>query len=133
MKKEDCFVKSFQLNHCEHSAVNFITEQLWDMYRFCVRDNETFCMDTNFEFCDGLYLTDTTYPNLSWHDINSKYPEFAGPSFWHFKRTRETCRRFAGELLIYEPLLINLHKIGHDLDKGLAEGINFCLIRFYLR
>ena len=62
----------------------------------------------------------------------SKNPEFPGSSFWHFKRTRETYRRFVGELLIYEPLLINLQKIGHDLDKGLAEGMNFCLTLFYL-
>ena len=116
---------------------------MWDICRFCVRGNGIFCIDTAFEICDELYLTDTTYPNLSLHDINGKHPKFLGPSFWHFKRTRETYRRFAGELLIYKPLLINLHKIEydldliykpllinlhkieHDLDKGLAEGINF--------
>ena len=91
-----------------------------------------FCIDTTFEICDGLHLTDTTYPNLSLHDISGKHPEFLGPSFWHFKRTWETYHCFAGESLMYKPLLINLHKIGHDLDKGLAEGINFWLIQFYL-
>ena len=55
-----------------------------------------------------------------YYDINGKHPKFPWPSFWHFKKTRETRRRFAGELLIHEPLLINLHKIGLDLDKGLA-------------
>ena len=86
---------------------------------------EFFCIDTTSEICDGLYLTYTTNPNLFLHDINGKNPEFPEPSFWHFKRTRETYRPFAGELLIHEPLLINLHKIGHDLDKCLVEGINF--------
>ena len=84
-----------------------------------------FCIDTTFEICDRLYLTGTTYPNLSLHDINGKHPEFPGPSFWHFKRTRKTYRRFVEELLIYESLLINLQKIGHYLSKGLAEGMNF--------
>ena len=105
---------------------------MWDIYRFCVRDNGIICIGTTFEICDGLYLTDTTYPYLSLHGINGKHPEFPGPSFWHFKRTRETYCRLAGELLIYEPLLIDLHKIGHHLDEGLAEGINFWLIQFYL-
>ena len=123
LKKEDSFVKSFHLDHCEYSTVNFIPEQMWDIYRLFVRDNGIICIDATLEICDGLYLTDTTYPNKSLHDINGKHPEF--PGFWHFKRIRKTYRRFAGELLLYQPLLINLHKIGHDLDKGLAEGINF--------
>ena len=88
LKKEDSFVKSFHLDHCEYSTVNFISEQLWDIYRVCVRDNGIFCIDATFEICDGLYLRDTTYPNLSLHDINGKHLEFLGPSFWHFKRTQ---------------------------------------------
>ena len=80
LEKEDRFVKSSHLDHCEYSTVNFIAEQLWDIYRFCVRDNGIFCIDTTFEICDGLYLADTTYPNLSLHDINGKYPEFPWPS-----------------------------------------------------
>ena len=120
LKKEDGFVKSFHPDHCDYSTVNFIPDQLWDIYRFCVRDNGIFCIDTTFEICDRLYLTDITYPNLSLHDINGKHPEFLGASFRHFKKNSRDNLRFAGELLIYEPLLINLHKIGHDLDKGLV-------------
>ena len=103
LKKEEGFVKSFHLDHCV-SIVLFIPEQLWDIYCFCVRDNGTFCIDATFEICDGLYLTDTTYPNLSLNGINGKHPEFLGPSFWYFNRTRETYHRFVGELIIYEPL-----------------------------
>ena len=102
LKKEE--KKSFHLDHCEYSTVNFIPEQLWNIYRFCLRGNGIYCIDTIFEICDELYLKDTTYPNLSSHDINVKHPDFPGPSFWHFKRTQETYCRFAGELLIYEPL-----------------------------
>ena len=117
LKKEGRFVKSFHLDYCEYGTVNVISEQLWDMYRFCVRDNGIFCIDTTLEICNGLYLTDTTYPNLYLHGINGKHSEFPGPSIWHFKRTRKRYRGFVEELSIYEPLLINLQKIGHYLDK----------------
>ena len=56
---------------------------------------------------------------------NGKYLELSRPSFWLFKRIREANRRFDGELLVFEPLLINLQTIGHDLDEGLAEGMNY--------
>ena len=101
LEKEDRFAKPSHLNHCEYSTFNFIPEQLWDIYHFCVQNYGIFCIDTTIEICDRLYLTDITYPNLSLHDINGKHPEFAGPLVWHFKGTRETKRRFAGELLIY--------------------------------
>ena len=39
LEKEDRFAKPSHLNHCEYSTVNFIPEQLWDIYCFCVRDN----------------------------------------------------------------------------------------------
>jgi len=56
-------------------------------------------------------------------DINNgKHPEFQGPSFWHFRKTRETYRRFAGELLIAELRLNDIKKIGHDLDNAIAKG-----------
>ena len=105
LEKEDNFVEFFHLEHCEYSAVKLIPEQLWDMYRFCVRDNGTFGIDTTFKIFDGLYLTNTTYLNLSLHDINGNHPEFQGLSFRYFKKTRETYRRFGGKLLIYKPLL----------------------------
>ena len=131
MKKEDSFVKSFYLDNCEYSMVNFIPQQLWDIFCFCLQYNGIICINTTFEICYGLYLADTTYPNLSLYDINGKHPEFLGASFRHFKKNSRDNLHFAGELLIYKPLLTNLHKIGYDL-KGLAEAINFWLIQFYL-
>ena len=79
LEKEDNFVEFFHLEHCEYSAT--------------------------FKIFDGLYLTNTTYLNLSLHDINGNHPEFQGLSFRYFKKTRETYRRFGGKLLIYKPLL----------------------------
>ena len=77
---------------------------------------------TTFEICDGLWLTDSSYPNLSLvkHQGNSTHdhPSFPGPSFWHFRKDRESFRIFAAELLVENPLLINFSKAGHDLDNS---------------
>ena len=67
-------------------------------------------------------MTDTTYSNEALIDLNGKHPEFPGPSFWHFRKTRESYRRFAGELVIEKPELLGLEKIGHDLDRALSNG-----------
>ena len=68
-------------------------------------------------------MTESIYQNLSLVDQNGKHPEFPGPWFWHFRMTEETSRQFADKLLIAEPLLSQVKKIGHDLDKALAKGI----------
>ena len=128
LKKEDSFVKSFHFGHCEHSTVNFIPEKLQETFCFYVRNNGNFCIDITFEICNGLDFTYTTYQNLSLLDINSKYSEFLGLSFWPFKKTRETYRRFGGEFLINEPFLINLQKI-RQRSCGRDE---FWLTLFYL-
>ena len=123
MKEDDAFVKSLNVNKDEYNTSNFIQEQLWDVYCFCAKGNSILSIDTTFKICEGLYLTDSTYQNLSSVDQNGKHTEFPGPSFWHFCKTEETYRRFAGELLIAQPLLSGIKKIGHDLDKALAKGI----------
>ena len=82
-----------------------------------------FSTDTTFEICEGLYLTDTSYPNKSLIDKSSgKHPQFPGPSFWHFKKNEEAHRRFAGEILIADPSLAGIKKIGHELDRAIAKG-----------
>ncbi|CAB4002066.1 Hypothetical predicted protein [Paramuricea clavata] len=65
----------------------------------------------------------TTFTNEALIDLNGKNPEFPGPSFWHFKKTRESYRRFAGELAIAKPELLGIKKIGHDLDQAIAKGV----------
>lgn len=72
---------------------------------------------------DGLWFTDTTYTNEAIIKLDGKHPEFPGPSFWHFRKTRGSYRRFSGELVIQAPELLNLKKIGHDLDQALSSGI----------
>ncbi|PFX17680.1 hypothetical protein AWC38_SpisGene17985 [Stylophora pistillata] len=64
--------------------------------------------------------TDTHEGLISERNAN-KHPEFPGPSFWHFRKSRETYRSFAGELLIQKPEFSGTQKIGHDLDKAIAR------------
>ena len=107
----------------QYISVNSSPNMLNDIYRFCVLGNSILRIDTTFELVDGLWLTDTTYTNESLINESKKHPEFPGPSFWHFKKSRESYRRFAGELAIAKPELLGLKKIGHDLDKAIANGM----------
>lgn len=93
-----------------------------NLFKFCVLENSILRLDTTFELVDGLWLTDTTYKNEALIDLKRKQPEFPGPSFSHFRKTRESYCRFAGELVIRKPELLGLKKIGHDLDKAISNG-----------
>lgn len=115
-------VNSVTFSKEQYVSVNVLPNMLNDLFRFCVLGNAILRVDTTFELVDGLWLTDTTYTNEALIDLKGKHPEFPGPSFWHFRKTRESYRRFAGELVIQKPELLGLKKIGHDLDKALSNG-----------
>ena len=53
---------------------------------------------------------------------DGSHPEFPGPSFWHFRKDRQAFRRFAAELVVEHPALLNLPRIGHDMDKAQMLG-----------
>ena len=72
----------------------------------------------------------STYQNLSLVDQYGKHPEFPRPSFWHFRKTEETYRRFAGELLIAEPLLSGIKKMGMISIKHLLKVSSFTSFSF---
>ena len=58
--------------------------------------------------------------------MSGKNPEFPGPNMIHFRKDRETYRRFAGEMLMAELLPVNIKqigKIGTDLDTVVYEGV----------
>ena len=61
------------------------------------------CIDTIFEVVDGLWLTDTTYTNQALVELKGKHLEFPVPCFWHFRKTRGSYCRFAGEQVIHKP------------------------------
>ena len=82
LKMNDSFVKTFSLDHDQYSAFNYILHQLTGIQRFFVEDQGILSIDTTFEICEGLYLTDTSYPNMLQIDKSSgKHPQFTGSSF----------------------------------------------------
>ena len=108
--------QSVSFNKEQYISVNSLPNMLNDVYRFCVLGNSILQINTTFELVDGLWLTETTFTNEALVDLSGKHPEFPGLSFWHFKKTCESYRRFAGELAIQNPLLLGIKKVGHDLD-----------------
>ena len=115
-------VKSVMFTKEQYISVTFLPSMLNDLFRFCVLGDAILCVDTTFELAVGLWLTDTTYTNEALINLKGKHPEFPAPSFWHFRKTRESYRRFAGELVIKKPEFLGLKKIEHDLDKALSNG-----------
>mgnify|MGYP001796405625 CR=1 FL=1 len=106
----------------QYLSVNYLPSMLNDIHKFCMLGNSILHVDTTFELLDGLWLTDTTYTHEGLVNLNGKNPEFPGPGFWHFRKTRESYRRFAYELVIAHPGLLGLKKVGHDLDQALVNG-----------
>ena len=81
-------------------------------------------MDTTFELVDGLWLTDSTFTHEGLVVAGTgKHPKFPGPSLWHFRKDRQTYRRFAVEMVMGDPGLINIKKIGHDLDRTIPNSL----------
>ena len=120
--KENQFMKVANFTPNEYSTVNFSPRIINDIERFCLKMGGIFSVDTTFEVCEGLWLTDTSYPNLSLLKDDGTHPEFPGPSFWHFRKDRKAFRRFASELVVECPELLDLPRIGHDLDKAQMLG-----------
>ena len=123
IKRNDSLIKSFYLDSEQYSAINYLPYQLTEIKRFCVENTGILSVDTTFEICDGLFLTDKNYPNLSLLDKRTtNHRQFPVPSFSHFKKNEETYRRFAGEMVIAEPSIAIVQKVGHDLDKSIVKG-----------
>ena len=91
--KEEEYVKVVNFTPNEYSTVNFHPRMLNDIERFCVKKKGIFSVDTTFEVCDGLWLTDTCYPNMSLIKEDGTHAEFPVPSFWHFRKDRKAFRR----------------------------------------
>ena len=68
--------------------ISFMCNQrmLKDMVRFCVGGGSILSVDTTFELKDGLWLTDSSYPNNSLVDHKGQNPTFPGPYMWHFRK-----------------------------------------------
>ena len=62
--KDDAFIRTCPFNPSEYCTVNYHPQMLVDLERFSVK-GAIFMVDTTFEICEGLWLTDTSYSNLS--------------------------------------------------------------------
>eukprot|EP00111_Clytia_hemisphaerica_P023467 TCONS_00069149-protein len=83
IKKPGSYSKQFFLTNKEYGALNYSDYQLLDLKRHCVDEKAVFSVDTTFDICENLFLTDSTYENLALIDAKSKnHPQFPGPSFW---------------------------------------------------
>ena len=101
---------TFRKDHFYH--INYNRKSSNDIKKVCSKDFSVLRFDTTFEIVNGFWLTDTSYSNLSLIDsVSGKNPEFPGPNMIHFRKDRETYRRFAGEMLMAEPELHSVKQI----------------------
>ena len=117
------YMQSLTLLSEHYCQFNYWHQSLVDIERFCVKGSSVLRLDTTFEVIDGLWLTDTSYTNLSLLDDNHKHPEFPGPNMIHFKKDTATYRRFAGEMVIAHPVIFKVKEVGTDLDPALYNGV----------
>lgn len=107
----------------QYILVNLFFNMLNDIYRFCVFGNSILRIDIIFELVDGLWLIDIIYTNEFLINESKKQFEFLGLSFWYFKKSRQSYRRFVGEFVIVKLELLGLKKIGYDFDKVIVSGM----------
>ena len=80
MVQEDTFVRTIKFLKDRYVTFNYKEYMIHDLKRFCVNGTNELNIDTTFDLVYGLWLTDTSYRNLSLIDIDGKHPKFPGPS-----------------------------------------------------
>ena len=76
VKSEKSHAKSvvfLQEHYISFSASN---QLLKDLERFCVYGTSTFVVDTTFQVCDGLWLTDSSFEYSALVNVDGKHPSF---------------------------------------------------------
>ena len=75
------------------------------------------------EIVDSMWVTDTSYTNLSLiNKSNAKHPEFPGPVMLPFQKDAPIFRRFALEIVNGNPKLLDVKKVGHNMDNSMKKG-----------
>ena len=98
--------------------------QLKDIEKFCcsMYDYVPLGIDTTYNLCD-LWLTDTSYRNKRLLKESSGHsPVFFGPCMLHFKKNDEAFSRFAMEMRVGNPGLLNLKAVGVDMESAIFNG-----------
>lgn len=123
MKEKTTNMRNLIMLPDHYISFNSTEQMLQDLIRFCVNGNSILVVDTTFELCDGLWLTDSSFQNEALVNNKGEHPVFPGPYMWHFKKTREVYRRLALEIVNECPLTIQIKKVGHDLDEAVGSGL----------
>ena len=74
------FVHTIKFLKDRYVTFNFKDYMIHDLKRFCVNGTSELTIDATFDLVYGLWLTDTSYRNLSLIDIDGTHPKFRGPS-----------------------------------------------------
>ena len=118
------FVQSVVMLPESYAVFVFTNSTMKNVEKHCVRETSPLRFDTTFEIIDGLWVTDTSFTNTSLiNERDGKHPEFPGPLMLHFKKDSETFKRFAAEIILGNPTLMDIKKIGHDMDPALKKGL----------
>ena len=106
-------------------AFLYTKKQLQDIELFCCNSDNRVCVlgvDTTFKLCD-MWLTDTSYRNERLISRKSrKSPVNLGPVMLHFTKDEETFRRFFQEMQAANPAILNLRKVGADMEAAIFNG-----------
>ena len=99
--------------------------QIEDIVQLCCRETESSVLgiDTTFNLCN-LWVTDSCYKNdRIVHNVTGNHPAFLGPLLFHFTKDESTFTRFALEMIALDPEVINIKKIGSDMEKAIYNGV----------
>ena len=99
--------------------------QIEDIVQLCCRETESSVLgiDTTFNLCN-LWVTDSCYKNdRIVHNVTGNHPVFLGPLLFHFTKDESTFTRFALEMIALDPEVINIKKIGSDMEKAIYNGV----------
>ena len=102
----------------------YVEKQLKDIELFCCMTMTIILcvLGTLFKLCN-LRITETSYYNKqllssrTWKNVVD-----LGPVIMHFTKDEETFRRFCVELISAIPQLMNLEKVGVDMDSAIFNG-----------
>ena len=59
--KEDDFIRTVTFTKDKYYTINVLPKMMKDIERFCLKKGGILSIDTTFEICDGLWLTDQIY------------------------------------------------------------------------
>ena len=118
-------VRTVVVSGDSYLAFLYTEKQLKDIELFCCDPNDNkscvLGIDT-FKLCN-MSINDTSYHNkLRLSSRTRKSPVYLGPVMMHFTKDEGTFRRFCVELISANAQLINLKKVGGDMEAAIFNG-----------